>query len=319
MAAYSSGLRKDYNANPRFMMSFRPDQEDIANLGASYVCQDLADRNARHSGNAGDKTKKRKFAIWGDKGYNDQIRDELIRTIEQMCGVKITDVADSASDAAAASRFQNNGVTTVLVRVGRQSLSAITSLASQQGWFPEWVLPGVTEVRGNDTNFTARQANQAQWTNAFGVTVDYRRDHYTEQPWYRAYKEGCPDCPDFTSGQSGGSSAWAAYDMLALLFYGIQSAGPKLTPENMDKGLHAIASDRSANPYKPAAYFAPGNYTFVKDAARIWWDPAATPPGSGTPGCYKLSGGGSRFRSSEFGPNDDQVKADGPCQGDAFQ
>lgn len=317
---YEGASRANYQATAGSLFSFRPDTEDYMKIGASYVCQDLAGQPARLSGNATDQNRTRKFAIWAEAAndYHKGMATKLQEQLTAQCGLNV-DTIVYANDAANVARLREEGVTTVIFRHCYSCASGPTTVATNQGWFPEWVILGGQGGRGLDNNFYGRLANQAQWANAIGITYDYRRDTREEQPWFRAYREGCPDCPDFVATQRGASSAPAAYDMLQLLFYGIQSAGPKLTIANVDRGLHSIEADKSTSPYKPAAYFDPGNYTFVKDAARIWWDPSGFPPGSGTAGCWRLADGGNRFRAGEFGPTDARVKAPGPCQGDAFE
>lgn len=119
---------------------------------------------------------------------------------------------------------------------------------------------------------------------------------------------------------SDGYAVYNLYDNLRMLFWGIQAAGPRLTVQNVDKGLHAIPPRGSPDPYKPAVYFAPGNYTFVKDATAIWWDPAGRAPGDGV-GCWRLSQGGARRRAGEWPVGDGDLfdLASSPCQGDLFK
>ena len=109
------------------------------------------------------------------------------------------------------------------------------------------------------------------------------------------------------------------YDVLNMLFWGIQASGPKLTPENLDRGLHAIPPGRSDDPYRPAAYFAPGNWTFVKDETSTWWDPTGQPAGSPRRGCYRLADGGLRYRAGEWKRGDGDLRAPGPCQSDPME
>ncbi|HVL80630.1 MAG TPA: hypothetical protein VM840_03450 [Actinomycetota bacterium] len=315
---YNSIRRQNYQAASPHLFGFRADHVDHYRIGASYVCNELAGRPAVHSGNVADRSKPRRFAIWHDDTDGEQ-RDLLVRHLNDLCGLEVTHFAARPNDPGAPGRFRSDDVTSVIALFQGQSAVTPTTLATNQGWFPEWVVLGDTGGRGLDTNFYARTANQASWANAFGITFDYRRDSIPEQHWYRAYREGCPDCPDFTAAQSGGSNAPYAYDMLTMLFYGIQAAGPRLTVANLDRGLHAIPQSSSTGPYRPAAYFEPGGYTYLKDAARIWWDPSGQPPGSPGSGCWRLPEEGRRHRAGEWRSDDGRVKGQGPCQGDSFR
>ena len=319
---YQSQNRAQYTKYAPYQISFRPDIEDLTAIAAGYVCAKLHDRPARYAGDPLLARQTRKFGLWYGDGEHKQKHTDLMRSeLKDRCGIDIppehviVDIQPSTAPAAAA-RLRQAGVTTVLISMSNGSHPLATNYATQVGWFPEWVIPGRPDLRAIDTNFYGRLANQSQWANTFGITADYRRPGLLEQQWVQAYREGCPACP--TPSGTAASAGPHLYDSLVMLFTGIQAAGPRLTPQNIDKGLHAIPPSGSPTPFKPAAYFAPGNYSFVKDAMAIWWDPSRTPPGSSTRGCYILPNEGRRHRAGEWPAGDDDVKGDGPCQGDTF-
>ena len=311
--SFISNPRRTYQDNAPFFISFRPDWEDIGTAVASYVCTRLHGRTARHAGDVSMHATTRRFGVWTSKNPPGGETARLLDALRESCGIDPV-VVNGYSDANGVARMRSAGVTTVIVQEFLEAgIAAATSAATQAGWFPEWVIPGALSQRGLDSNYYARAAVPAQWANAFGITFDYRRDAAAEQPWYRAYREGCPACPDLTPTQA--YPAAMTYEMLAMLFYGVQAAGPRLTPASLDKGMHAIPPNGSPDPYKPAAYFAPGNYSFVKDAMAIWWDPSGRSPGSTATGCYRLPDEGRRRRPGEW-PVGDDVDQPGPCQGD---
>ncbi len=301
--AYRGVSRSFYSAYAPFFIGFRPDSEDRVKLAAGYVCKKLAGRPAQFSGNVDDQLRERKF------GYLGPFKKIMDSEMKSTCGLEVitaSSIRSTTSASADIAPLQADGVTTVIMDEETQRNATIG--AAQNGWFPEWFLPANSE-----SNATARGYNQTEWRNAFGMATDYRRDLIRDQAWYRAYKEGCPTCPE----PSDPSTA-LVYDTFNMLFWGIQAAGPRLTPENVDKGLHAIPPSGSPSPYKPAAYFAPGNYTFLKDAMEIWWDPQGLAPGDPSPGCYRLPNEGQRFREGEWKPGDNDIQKPGaPCQGSA--
>lgn len=311
---YSGSSRATYSAVAPYLVSFRPDSEDTVAISASYICVRLVGRPARYSPDPSLASRQRRIGYWhGDSGL-DAFDSELIKAINSQCGYKVVDFARGIQDPTAAARFRADNVTTVIFRsTNNTSQGVITGQATQAAYFPEWIVPGTAGLRDVGMNFYGRLADQSQWRNAFGLTFDYRREAFPDQMWFRAYKEGCPECAADVSNPLGPE----LYDQLALLFYGIQSAGPRLTAQNIDRGLHAITPYRSTDPFQPAAYFAPGNYSLVKDAAAYWWDPAGQAPTGGT-GCYRLVDGGKRSRAGEWPTGDDGVKGPGPCQGDAY-
>jgi hypothetical protein len=315
---YIGQPRERYTSSAPYLNAFRPDLEDQARMVASYVCTRLANRPARYAGDVTLTSRPRKFGLW--TGTEAGPYDVAIQqSLERECGIVIgsTEIARGGGDATAAARFKQAGITTVILATARAGEAAITAQATNATYFPEWFVPGDDDSRGSDTNFYGRLATPEQWRNAFGLSVDYRRAAIHEQHWYRAFREGCPSCPE--PDGLGGSAAPEIYDVLTLIFTGIQAAGPRLTPARFDQGLHAIPPRASSDPFRPAAYFAPGNHTFIKDAMAIWWDPSGQAPGQPSRGCYRLPQQGRRYRAFEWPAGDDLVKADGPCQGDTFR
>ncbi len=314
-AAFTGAKRASYVKEAPYQISFRADDEDRTAQVSSFVCQKLIGGTAKYAGDPTTKTRTRKFGFL----FSDPPRKDVLRAgIKARCGLDITDESGDHDRPTGLFTLQRANVTTVILVVGNSSHAIATNNATGLGYFPEWFIPGHSDLNGIDVNFHGRTANSAQWTSAFGVTFDYRRDALANQPWYRAYREGCAECTEPTFAEQGVLFATAAYDAFNMLFYGIQAAGPRLTPENVDKGLHAIPARPSDDPYRPAAYFAPGNYSFMKDAMAIWWDPAGTPPGGANPGCYRLPRQGLRARAGEWPAGDGDVQQPGPCQGDTF-
>jgi len=311
-AAYEPSSRDNYLRRAPYMVSFRQDTTEQRTLAASFVCLKLKNGGVRFTDNPIDRGKRR---VFGAVGYqiNSGTGTEFKRIVRDMCDIELA-AMEEATDPNTPSKMKAANVTTAVLFPNTSGVNILaTNNAAKDGWFPEWVVPGDWVTRGVDTNESARMLNSSQWRNAVGITFDYRRDHLTDQAWYRAYREGCPTCPE----PADPDAPWT-YDSFTMMFYGIQAAGPRLTPQNFDKGMHAIPPDRSSSPYKPAAYFAPDNYTFIKDAAVIWWDPAGRAPGDPNPGCYRMSGAGTRFRVGEYTAGDQDIRGDGdPCQGSA--
>ena len=313
---YTGASRANSLKHAPYLMSFRADVEDQLAQIATYVCDRLEGGKARYAGDPELQDRTRKF---GFLFFDRQRKESIKAAVKATCGLEITTESADWDKPTGPAKLLQEGVTTVIIVVGNTGHATASNNATALAYFPEWFVPAASDLNGIDLNFHARVANSAQWRNAFGLTFDIRRAAINEQPWYRAYKEACPDCMEPTTGTGGVLFAAANYESLAMLFYGIQSAGPRLTPENVDKGLHAIPAKASTDPFSPAAYFAPGNYSFVKDAMPIWWDPTGQPPGSSARGCYRLPEEGRRYRAGEWPEGDDLVKAMGPCQADTFQ
>ena len=299
-------------ARAPFVYSVPPDLEDHTDIIASFVCNKLAGQPAQYAGDPTLKSRIRRFALVykRDQG-DDQSRGAALLTqrIGDGCGDKASEVMRQSGDspetyAQDAVRWKVAGITTVLI-VGGQPLAAYQG-ADSAGWYPEWM-----QVPTNFGNAWARLIPATQQRNAFGLMFTRRLDRTLQhQEWYRAFREGCPDCPF--------QQVSALYEELLLVSWGIQAAGPKLTAANVDKGLHAIPARRSPNPWTPAAYLAPGNYSFFKDAAVARWAPAERANETTPPGCFVLVEDGRRYRAQDFAshPSDNDFEGSWPCQGD---
>lgn len=322
--AYAAFSRADYQQFAPRLISWNPDIEDQAAMAARYICVRLSGRVARWSKDPDLATRQRRFRI----AFTDDPTLPLLEPFRiavrrnlQDCGVEMDgDVAlpsGAQNHAAAVSAMRAAGVTTVLLATSGGSSAVLSQAASAQAWFPEFVTLGGGAVdRGNDRNPSGRTHASATWDRAFGITFDYRRGAIEDQPWFRAVREGCSAC-----AEPRDVSIVRLYDAWALLMYGIQAAGPRLTLASIDRGMHALQQVRSNDPFRPAAYFAPGNYSFVKDAAEIWWDPVGAAPSSAAPGCYRLVDGGLRSRSVDWAGDDSRLfdPAASACQGDEYR
>src|SRR5690606_35112467 len=102
--------------------------------------------------------------------------------------------------------------------------------ATDQGYFPEWVITGTVLT---DTTTFGRQYDQRQWAHAFGVSPlalrqapedgEARRLHR----WY--YGEEPPSI----------RNAAVIFEPIRVLMMGLHMAGPNLTPETFRAGLFA--------------------------------------------------------------------------------
>jgi hypothetical protein len=227
----------------------------------------------------------------------------------------VTDGGDSGqAQINAVNTFQSNDVTTVLWLGGVEGRFSQTADGAR--YYPEIVFADDLDL-GN--NVTARNQNPNVWRNAWGMHFQMRFDKPEDQAAYTAYREGDPQ------GAKRPEARYAddVYRDHFMLFQAIQVAGPRLTPESVDQGFHAIPENHSSSPYVAAFFFDPGDYTSVKDSTEIWWDPSGVPPGgadtgstSGATGCYRMVQEGRRYLAGEW-PRADEVftNPNDPCTG----
>ncbi|MHB8509814.1 MAG: hypothetical protein ACYDGR_14400, partial [Candidatus Dormibacteria bacterium] len=152
----------------------------------------------------------------------------------------------------------------------------------------------------------------AEVKGAFGLNNTWRWRPFDQTYWYQSVAEvNSSYVPDTWNGSS-------IYYSLMMVFSAIQMAGPKLSPQAIEKGLSNFTAATDL-PYSPRAGFAPGDYTFLKDWMPTWWDPSGTPPdASAGSGCLRLPDGGTRYTVESAFPADDRTANDAnpPCNND---
>lgn len=312
--SFQTHRRADYQKVAPYLISHLPDIEDQVAIWGSQICSRVGSGPAVHSGNPGDRNRNRVFGILnGDVAPLRDMARLLRQDLRDRCDIQIHAEAggqpgpdDLALDIA---HLRGEGVTSVLY-LSRISPAYYVSNASAQGWHPEWFFgTRLTSTVAYDTNAGARQYGVG-WRQASGASYDVIRPARPQQEWYQALREYCPTCEE---PQSPTYTHVPQYQQLRLLYWGIQSAGPRLTAHTIDRGLHAIPPRASVRPEVPAAYFAPGNYSFIKDAMEIWWDSTGDDPTGHEPGCYRLSDDGFRFRAGEW-RGESRLFTSGICQ-----
>jgi hypothetical protein len=324
-----AGLTNDfYRSNGPLSWGFWPDIEHWEALLSTYLCTKVVPYPVkRFNGGAGAANGgTRKIGIFypvdaAEPGLQHFV--ELLLADLQRCGVDdlveatypksgfVVDSTDTGTDATeAAARFQSEDVTTVIY-VGTEG--RFTASLDAIRYYPEIVVAGDLE---NDDNYVGQLQNQNVWRNAWAMTFHIRINRLEDAPGYRAYKEGNPNGDD-----SAGVFARDLYRDHFMLFQAIQVAGPRLTPESVDKGFHAIPERPSGDPFSPAFFFDDGDFTSVKDAMEAWWDPSGRSRGGGTPsrrpGCWRVVREGQRFLAGQWIGKDDVFDngSEDPCSG----
>jgi hypothetical protein len=191
-------------------------------------------------------------------------------------------------------RFETAGVTTIIWPGGIEPL--YTAHASKLQYHPEWVLIGDGEADGNTDGGSQDSAQEPDaWTVSTMHEVIATPDEYC----YRAIEQANPAIAD-----SDNYIACKMYEDIREMFIGIQVAGPRLTPQSIDKGYHAIPHVQSTNPRAPSCFYEQGDYTCIKDAIAEWWN-ASGKDQVGDTGCWMMTLGGRRFLPNQW-PNPGQ-------------
>jgi hypothetical protein len=164
------------------------------------------------------------------------------------------------------------GVTSIIFAGDPIAPRDFTLAATDQEYFPEWILSGTVLV---DTNVFARTYDQEQWRNAFGMSntatpIDRRKGgFFFLYEWFNGQE---PPAINTIGIQ------WQP----ALAFPMLQGNGPDLTPQNYMNTL--LASDPTARGAvtQPSISFGDKglwpeefgpDYNGIDDVSEIWWDP----------------------------------------------
>ena len=298
---------------------YLPTLEKQAENFASYLCTKVQPNPVSSSPDTALHGRPRRFALWRT---TDETRPELIalagalkHAVREQCGMTFAVEATFPSASyvqdnryspryatTAVARFQQEGVTTVVWPGGVET--NLSKEAARVGYLPEIIAWGDGKLESINT---ATFQDQRAWDGTHVVSnivfvTDERTTHC-----YRAYKEAEPSADD----QEARVVACPLYADFRQLFNGIQVAGPRLTPQSVDRGFHAIPAVRSTDSQVPACFYDPGDYTCVKDALVERWERDA----NGGQGCYRATEGGARYFAGVWPEGDvaAQEQPDDPC------
>ena len=278
---------------------YLPSLEKQAENFASYICTKVAPFNASFNNNPGENGQPRKYGLWRT---SDENTPELIAQaavvkdlLREQCGIEFEAEATFPSAGfvqdnryspryatTAVADWKQRGITTVIWPGGLET--NFTKQAGQLQYYPEIVALGDGVL---ETTTSGTFQDQTVWDRAHMITTVVQVADERRQQCYVAFRQADPSADDVETR----GIACPLYPDIRQLFTGIQAAGPRLTPQSVDKGFHAIPAIRSPNPSVPACFYDPGDYTCVKDALVERWDPT----GNSGQGCFKATEAGERY------------------------
>lgn len=192
--------------------------------------------------------------------------------------------------AQAVLEFQSHGVTTLINACDTISTQLMTEAADKQGWGPEWFIIGVAN---QDTNGSARSFNDNAVTgHLFGMSQlgpDYKTLGKDSEP-SRAFKTANP-------GVTPPQGSLQAYWPLMHIFNLLQSAGPILTPQNIELGAQKMPPG-GGNTGAVGTWQLNGDHTEIDDSREIFWEQSLQAVDG--KGSYVETHGGRRYGSGEW-------------------
>jgi hypothetical protein len=232
--------------------------------------------------------------------------DEFDRVLEEEYGGEVVARSTYIFDLAAAqetattvvARMRDAGVTSVILSTDPFVPGAITEEATEQEYFPEWIIGPSVLV---DTTFFGRTYDQEQWEHALGLGLPSARadnslsDAFFVYDWY--FGEESPI-----------NTVNVVMGPIERFMLGVHLAGPELTPDNFEAGMFRYPPPEQRG--KTFAHQSWGeeiwgrsDHNSSDDATAIFWDPDATgedEAGNEGVGMLRYVDGGTRFLPGEW-------------------
>ncbi len=275
---------------------------------ADYVCKRLAGRPAEHAGfrntpadPMSDEQRRFGFLYLDNEAREFTAGADYFEELVAGCGVQVNrieyafDASTLQSQASAViSRMKSDGVTSVIFSGDPIAPAIFTKEATNQRWFPEWIVTGSALT---DSNLFGRTYDQEQWQRAFGISYLAALFEPTQSDPYRlhVWHHGRPPTADNVYS--------TIYSSVFPIFTGIHLAGPQLTPQSFQGGLFSYPPT-GGGPTAPLLSY--GNHglwprvdlTAWDDITEIWWDRTAVGPdqvGNNGTGMYRYVAGARRY------------------------
>jgi hypothetical protein len=286
------------------------DGETVVDELANYWCAKLAGKNADYAGDPTLKLKPRRLGILSTQDV--YAMESANRLVSQLSGgmcqggqkPQIYTISDDASKAQeeltpVISRMKADGITTV---TNLQCTFAYNLLVmpvfDNQSYFPEHLMSGTGAC---DHDLVGRFASPTQRAQFFGNGFQPKTTTIDQQDDYKVVKEIDP------------GYNYNSYVLLASFIFNhnlmflLQSAGPNLTPQNVERGAqlmpqiggwanaNAYPGWKCCNPVVPMEKYLPGQYASQLDTRNVYWDERAISTIDGKPGAYVCLEGCKRW------------------------
>lgn len=259
---------------------YGPSPEQSALLTTAMVCSQFNGGKAIYGGDDVKDTERVYGIAHFDTPSGDQANTfAVLRDSLEDCGVEIaTDVEfnlDTARSQEIArttiAKLMDAGVTSVIYLGDPINPATMTTEATAQQWFPEWIIGPTVLV---DVSVFARTFDQEQWSHAFGIGLPATPVVQAAQSSFQLYEWG--------TGEEPPNNTYPLISLnVGLVYQSVMLAGPNLTPETVRGGLYAEPV-RGGGPTTPRSSRGEhGLWPFLDnygsdDATLLWWNPDAT-------------------------------------------
>jgi hypothetical protein len=303
--AIPEGVAEDYRP---LLWSTGPTPEQSAALAAEAIGNLAGPGPAELAGDETLRSQDRVYALLHYDNPDGDYESLFEAYVEQLGenGIELETDVEFTLDLARAQenartvigQLKSAGVTTVIYTGDPLMPASFTREATAQDFFPEWILGSSVLM---DTTLFARQTDQQQWRNGFGISLPAARGERSTNGAFRiwdwAYGGSPPD-----------NRANVLEPPLRSIFTGIHLAGEELTPETFRDGLFRNPVAGGGPTESQVSRGEHGVWPELDwggsdDAALIWFDPEATGEdevGNDGTGMYRYANGGQRYTLGNF-------------------
>lgn len=311
----TSGNSPFYTELPPVIFSSLPTADEYAAHIAEYVGKKLKGKNAEFAGDRFNPTQgyngtPRKYGLIYLNGARGKVEPEGERARKAFVrefakyGIEFTeqvgylyDPGRNAQDVTSIiAKMRGSGVTTIVPVWDPLYPILITTEASNQQYFPEWLIVGTGL---SDTTTAGRLYDQKQWSNAFGIS-----------PLWVTWETvaASPGAREYTHGRKGGEGGDGGILIniyrarIETLFRGIHLAGPNLTTDSYVRAQFNYPPT-GGSPGIPLFFMTRQFPTEYKDFTEVWYDEVGQGPderGRQGPGRVLKANGGQRFQLGEW-------------------
>jgi hypothetical protein len=269
---------------------------------SNYIGQQLKGRPAAYAGSSTIKTQTRKFGlVYISTGQDAETQtDHFVASLAKVgvhLSARLAYQSPTTIDASGLiAQLKSAGVTSVIFSGDPVAPGPLTTAATSQNYFPEWIISGASALL-TDTAIFARTYDQKQWSHAFGITTGAARTDPSVSGSTYLYHWFYGKNPPAATG------AAVTVPLFSLLFAGLQATGPDLTPQNMLSGYFSLPKPPEAVTQPMITYGNKGiwpetDYQGIDDMTEIWWNPNVSGPDELNhqgKGLYEFVQGGKRY------------------------
>jgi hypothetical protein len=274
---------------------------------SNYIGQQLKDRPAAYAGSAALKTQTRKFGlVYISSGQDAETQtDHFVASLAKVgvhLAARLAYTSPTTIDASGLiAQLKSAGVTSVIFSGDPVAPGPLTTAATNQNYFPEWIISGASAAL-TDTAIFARTYDQKQWSHAFGITTGAARTDPSVSGAIYLYHWFYGKNPPAATGGA------VTVPLFSLLFAGLQATGPDLNPQNLLSAYFSLVKVPEAVSQPLITYGNHGiwpetDYQGIDDATEIWWNPTAYGPDElnhNGNGLYEFVDGGKRYLPGQW-------------------